>query len=133
MLAEKNLKKKRNNTSKPIRIGYSLSLTGPVAENTKVARLTHKIWERNTNENGGLLGPDVESVCFDDKGSAAEVQAIYGQLLSDEKIDLVIRGYGTNTLKASMTLVMEREKLLIELMGLGINEEFNKLQFDLDT
>lgn len=125
MLAEKNLKKKRNNTSEPIRIGYSLSLTGPVAENTKVARLTHKIWERNINENGGLLGRNVELVCFDDKGSFAEVQAIYRQLLDDEKIDLVIGGYGTNTLKASMPLVMEQGKLLIGLMGLGVNGEFN--------
>lgn len=42
-----------NNTNpdqtKAIRIGYSLSLSGPVAENTKAARLAHRIWEEDIN------------------------------------------------------------------------------------
>src|SRR5690606_34190072 len=111
--------------NKPIRIGYSLSLTGPVAENTKVARLTHKIWEQNINNKGGLLGRKVELVCFDDKGSASEVSSIYHNLLDNEKVDLVIGGYGTNTLAASMPVVMDRERFLIGLMGLGVNGELN--------
>lgn len=108
-----------------IRIGYSLSLTGPVEENTKVAKLTHEIWQRSINNNGGLLGRKVELVCYDDKGSAPEAAAIYRNLLDKEKVDLVIGGYGTNTIAASMPVVIEREKFLIGLMGLGVNSELN--------
>src|SRR5690606_20783503 len=105
----------------PIRIGYSLSLSGPVAENTKAVRLAHRIWEEDVNSNGGLLGHSVELVCYDDNGDSSQVSAIYKKLLDEEKVDLVIGGYGTNTLAASMSVVMKRKRFLIVLMGLGVN------------
>lgn len=112
----------KNSTSDiPIRIGYSLSLTGPLAENSKSARLAHQLWEEDINSRGGLLGRTVELICYDDKSDAAQVANIYAQLLDRDKVDLVIGGYGTNTIAASMPLVMERKRFLIGLMGLGVN------------
>ena len=111
------------NTS-PIRIGYSLSLSGPVAENTKTARLTHKIWEKSINDRGGLLDRKVELICVDDEGDTSKAASIYKSLLDDNRVDLVIGGYGTNTIAASMPVVMERKKFLIGLMGLGVNGSF---------
>lgn len=105
----------------PIRIGYSLSLTGPVAENTKAVRLAHSIWEEDINNKGGLLGRQVKLVCYDDHGDPAQVSNIYTQLMDKDKVDLVIGGYGTNTIAASMLVVMERKRFLIGLMGLGVN------------
>ncbi|WP_130736051.1 amino acid ABC transporter substrate-binding protein [Flavobacterium sp. J27] len=105
----------------PIRIGYSLSLTGPVADNTRSARLTHKIWEDQVNKKGGLLGRKVELICKDDQGDPLKTEAIYRSLLDDERVDLVIGGYGTNTIGAALPVVIEREKFLIGLMGLGVN------------
>jgi branched-chain amino acid transport system substrate-binding protein len=104
-----------------IRIGYSLSLSGPVAENTKAAKLAHRIWEDDINRKGGLLGRSVELICIDDQGDASLVPGIYRQLLDAEKVDLVIGGYGTNTIVASMPVIMERNRFLIGLMGLGVN------------
>ncbi|MCE7064065.1 amino acid ABC transporter substrate-binding protein [Dyadobacter sp. CY326] len=109
------------NKSTNVRIGYSLSLSGPVAENTKSARLAHQLWEEDINSNGGLLGKEVELVCIDDQGDAAQVAGIYKRLLDEEKVDLLIGGYGTNTIKPSLPLVMERKRILIGLMGLGVN------------
>lgn len=105
----------------PIRIGYSLSLTGPVAENARSARLAHRIWEGDINSKGGLLGRKVELICIDDQGDASLVPGIYRRLLDEEKVDLLIGGYGTNTIKASLPLVKHRNRLLISLMGLGVN------------
>jgi branched-chain amino acid transport system substrate-binding protein len=112
-----------SNTSKtaPIRIGYSLSLTGPVAENTKSARLAHQIWEEDINSRGGLLGRKVQLICIDDYGDADRVAEIYNDLLDKEEVDLIIGGYGTNTIGASMPVIIERQKFLIGLMGLGVN------------
>ena len=112
-----------SNTSKanPIRIGYSLSLSGPVAENTKSARLAHQIWEEDINARGGLLGRSVQLICKDDHGDADKVPGIYKDLLDKENVDLVIGGYGTNTIGASLPVVIERKKFLIGLMGLGAN------------
>jgi branched-chain amino acid transport system substrate-binding protein len=113
--------KTTNSLSTPIRIGYSLSLSGPVAENTKAARLAHRIWEEDINSRGGLLGRKVELICVDDHGDASQVSGIYIQLLDKEHVDLVIGGYGTNTIGASMPVVIERNRFLIGLMGLGVN------------
>ncbi|CAM4036851.1 amino acid/amide ABC transporter substrate-binding protein, HAAT family [Pedobacter westerhofensis] len=108
-------------SNETIRIGYSLSLTGPVAENTKSARLAHRLWEEDINLKGGLLGKPVALICIDDQGDASKVPEIYKRLLDLEKVDLLLGGYGTNTLKASLPIVMERKRILIGLMGLGVN------------
>ena len=40
----------------PIKIGFSMALTGPLAPNGKQALLGMKIWEEEINKKGGLLG-----------------------------------------------------------------------------
>jgi len=40
-------------TGEPIKIGYSMALTGGLAPNGKSALLAQKIWEEDTNANGG--------------------------------------------------------------------------------
>jgi len=107
----------------PIRIGYSLSLTGPVAENTRSAQLAHQIWLEQINSRGGLLGRPVELICIDDHGEPEKVNEIYTRFLEEDHIDLLLGGYGTNTLSASLPVVMKHERLLIGLMGLGVNSE----------
>jgi branched-chain amino acid transport system substrate-binding protein len=108
-------------SSVPIRIGYCLSLTGPVADNSRSARLAHDIWREDVNSRGGLLGRLVELICYDDHADASLVPGIYKRLMDEDKVDLVIGGYGTNTLLPAMPLIMERQRFFIGLMGLGVN------------
>jgi len=105
----------------PIRIGYCLSLTGPVAANSQSAQLAHEIWREDVNGRGGLLGRPVELVCHDDRADAALVPRIYKRLMDEDKVDLVVGGYGTNALLPAMSLVMERNRFFVGLMGLGVN------------
>jgi branched-chain amino acid transport system substrate-binding protein len=70
---------------------------------------------KDVNSRGGLLGRKVKLICIDDHGDASQVANIYGQLLDKEKVDLIIGGYGTNTIAASMPLVIERKKFLLAL------------------
>ncbi len=105
----------------PIRIGYCLSLTGPLADNSRSARLAHEIWREDINGQGGLLGRAVELVCCDDHANASLVPGIYKRLMDEDKVDLVIGGYGTNTILPAMPLIMERQRFFVGLMGLGVN------------
>jgi branched-chain amino acid transport system substrate-binding protein len=105
----------------PIKIGYSLSLTGPLGANGQTAFLAQRIWEEDINRRGGLLGRGVKLVCVDDKSDASLVPAIYEKLLDVEKVDLVLGGYGNNSLTPAMPLVVERERYFVGLMGLGVN------------
>ncbi|MEU5032501.1 MULTISPECIES: ABC transporter substrate-binding protein [Streptomyces] len=69
----------------PIRIGCCLSLTGPLADNSRSARLTHEIWQQDINSRGGLLGRPVELVCHDDHAGASLVPEIYERLIEEDK------------------------------------------------
>jgi branched-chain amino acid transport system substrate-binding protein len=108
-------------TSAPIRIGYCLSLTGPVAGNSRSSRLAHDIWREDINSRGGLLGRPVELICYDDRAEASLVPGIYKRLMDEDRVDLVIGGYGTNSLLPAMPLIMERRRFFVGLMGLGVN------------
>lgn len=107
----------------PIRIGYCLSLSGPVSGNTRSARLAHEIWREDINRRGGLLGRPVELVCYDDEGDASRVAPLYKRLIEEDRVDLVIGGYGTNTVLAALPEIIARKRFFVGLMALGANNE----------
>jgi branched-chain amino acid transport system substrate-binding protein len=109
----------------PIKIGYSLSLTGPLGANGQTALLAQRIWEEDVNRKGGLLGRPIQLVCVDDKTDASLVPGIYEKLLDVDHVDLIIGGYGNNSLTPAMPLVIERQRFFVGLMGLGVNTRFN--------
>jgi branched-chain amino acid transport system substrate-binding protein len=109
----------------PIRIGFGMALTGPLAPNGKSALLAMKIWEEDTNAKGGLLGRPVKLVYYDDKSSPSEVPAIYTKLIDVDKVELIVGGYATNMLAPAMPVVMQKNKLFIGILGLAVNSEFN--------
>jgi branched-chain amino acid transport system substrate-binding protein len=110
---------------KPIKIGYSLSLSGILAANGKTAFLAHKLWEEDINNRGGLLGRPVQLVCSDDQTNPNLVPEIYRKLLVEDKVDLVMGGYGDNSIKPAMPLVIENKRFFVGLMGLAVNQELN--------
>ena len=65
----------------PIKIGFSLALTGPLAPNGKQALLGAKIWEEEINAKGGLLGRKVQLVNYDDQSNPANIPGVYTKLL----------------------------------------------------
>src|ERR1700676_2287979 len=115
--------------SSPLKIGYCLSLSGALASNGKTARLAHEIWRENVNKNGGLLGRPVELVCLDDQTNPNLVADIYKRLIDVEKVDVVIGGYGDNSVAPAMPLIMERKKFFLGLMALAVNAKFHYPQY----
>ncbi len=114
-------------TNGPITIGYSLPLTGPLGANGQTARLTHQIWQEDVNARGGLLGREVALVCIDDESNAASVAGIYETLLFEHRVDLLLGGYGNNSISPAMPFVVKNAKFFVGLMGLGVN---NDLHYD---
>jgi len=109
----------------PIKIGSSMAMTGGLGPNGKSALLAIKIWEEDINARGGILGRKVQVIFRDDQTNPSTIPSIYSQLLDVEKADLIMGGYGTNMLAPAMPLVMQRKRLFIGLLGLGVNTEFN--------
>jgi branched-chain amino acid transport system substrate-binding protein len=112
-------------SGEPIKIGYGMAMTGGLGPNGQSALLAQKIWEEEVNAKGGLLGRPVKLIYYDDQTNPATVPALYTKLLDVDKVDLIIGGYGTNMLAPAMPVVMQRKKLFIGLLGLGVNSEFN--------
>jgi branched-chain amino acid transport system substrate-binding protein len=109
----------------PIKIGYSMSLTGGLAPNGRSALLAQRIWEEDTNAKGGMLGRPVKLIYYDDKSSPSEIPLIYTKLLDVDRVDLIIGGYGTALTAPAMPIVIQRKKMFIGFLALAVNSEFN--------
>jgi len=112
-------------SGEPIKIGFSMAMTGGLGGNGKSALLAQKIWEEDVNAKGGLLGRKVKLIYYDDQSNPSTVPGIYTKLLDVDKVDLVVGGYATAMLAPAMPIVMQRKKLFIGLLGLAVNSEFN--------
>jgi branched-chain amino acid transport system substrate-binding protein len=113
----------------PIKIGFSMALTGPLSPNGKQALLGMKIWEEEINAKGGLLGRPVKLVYYDDATNASTVPGIYTKLIDVDKVDLVLGPYATNMAAPAMPVIMQKGKLFIILFGLDVNHEFKYDKF----
>ena len=109
----------------PLRIGFGMSLTGPLAGNGKAALISMQIWAEDVNAKGGLLGRKVELVYYDDQTNPSTVPSIYAKLLDIDKVDLVVSGYGTNVIAPAMPIMMQRNMTFMSLFGLNVNSQFN--------
>jgi branched-chain amino acid transport system substrate-binding protein len=109
----------------PLKIGFGMSLTGPLAGNGKAALISMQIWADDVNARGGLLGRKVELVYYDDQTNPSTVPSIYNKLLDVDKVDLVVSGYGTNVIAPAMPIMMQRNMTFMALFGLNVNSKFN--------
>jgi len=109
----------------PLKIGFGMSLTGPLAGNGKAALIAMQIWAEDVNAKGGILGRKVELVYYDDQTNPSTVPSIYSKLLDVDKVDLLVSGYGTNVIAPAMPIVMQRNMAFMALFGLNVNSKFN--------
>ena len=116
-------------SKEPIKIGFSMALTGPLSPNGKQALLGLQIWEEEVNAKGGLLGRPIKLIYYDDQSQSAPVPGIYTKLLDVDKVDLVLGPYATVPAAAAMPVVMQKNKMMIILFGLGVNTEFKYDKF----
>src|SRR5262245_57698185 len=104
-------------SGEPIKIGYSMALTGGLAPNGKSALLAQKIWEEDINAKGGLLGRPVKLVYYDDQSNPATIPGIYTKLLDVDKVELIVGAYATAMLAPAMPIVIQKKKTFIGLLG----------------
>jgi branched-chain amino acid transport system substrate-binding protein len=109
----------------PIKIGFSMELTGPFAVVGKTGLLAFKIWEDDINKKGGLLGRPVKLVYYDDQSNPANVPGIYTKLIDIDKVDLLVSSYGTNLVVPAMPVAISHKRLFFGLFALAANDKFH--------
>ena len=106
----------------PIKIGFSISQTGPLGAGGKPGLLALQMWRDDVNARGGIIGRKVELIIYDDQSNASLVPGIYAKLLDVDKVDLLIAPYGTNLTAPIMPMVKQRQLLLMGNYSFEVNE-----------
>lgn len=107
----------------PIKIGFGMQLTGPLAGNGKAALLGAQIWADEVNKAGGLIGRQVELVAYDDQSNPGLVPGIYSKLMDVDKVDLLLSN-NTNQTAPAMPMIIQHKRLIMGMFALAINEQF---------
>ncbi len=108
----------------PIKIGFGMALTGPLAANGKMSLVAMQIWEDDINAKGGLLGRPVKLVYYDDQSNPSQVPGIYAKLLDIDKVDFIVSGYASTQIAAAMPIAIQKKRLFMSLFGTGVNDTF---------
>lgn len=109
----------------PIKIGFSMPLTGGLASEGQGIIVTYQLWREEINAKGGLLGRPIQLVYYDDQSNPSLVPGIYAKLLDVDKVDLLLSSYGTNLTAPVLPVVIPRKRVLMSLFALAVNDEFN--------
>ena len=72
----------------PITIGISLSLTGDFSADGQAFDQGYKLWAKDVNAGGGILGRPVKLTILNDDSSTNQVVTNYNTLISADHVDL---------------------------------------------
>ncbi|MFQ5524502.1 MAG: amino acid ABC transporter substrate-binding protein [Acidimicrobiia bacterium] len=87
--------------AKPVKIGYTLSATGPYSVGAGITqRPNYTLWAEQVNAKGGLLVKGqgrrpVEFISTDDRSEIETAVRFYEKLMTDDKVDLILPPWGT--------------------------------------
>jgi branched-chain amino acid transport system substrate-binding protein len=107
----------------PVKVGFSLGLTGANAPNGKQLLIALEIWRDDVNAKGGLLGRPVELVYYDDQTNPSNESSIYTKLIQVDKVDLILGPYGTNQISAALAVIAPLNLTTIGILGTAANGE----------
>jgi len=97
----------------PIRIGSTLALTGPLASTALVHQLVGEIYVEQINKKNGLLGRPVEWIVKDDQSKPDLARTLYEQLITVDKVDLLMGPYATGAILSAMGVAQRYNKVLV--------------------
>ncbi len=81
--------------SGPIKIGFTVSLTGDFSADGKAILQGYQLWAADVNKHGGLLGRQVQLKWYDDASNPDQVTTDYQKLITVDKMDLVFGPFST--------------------------------------
>jgi len=97
----------------PVRIGSTLSLTGPLAAPGAIQKVASEVFVEDLNRRGGLLGRKVEWILKDDQSRPDLARTLYEQLVTVDKVDLIMGPYGTASILSAMGVAQRYNKILL--------------------
>jgi branched-chain amino acid transport system substrate-binding protein len=109
----------------PIVIGTSLPLTGEFSQPGQAAQQGYEVWVDMVNNDGGLLGRQVELVVKDDASNQNTIVSDYNALISQDEVDLLL-GTFSSLLNLPASAVAERNQMVYVEPAGGSPDMFNR-------
>jgi branched-chain amino acid transport system substrate-binding protein len=97
----------------PVRIGSTLALTGPLSATAQIHKIVGEIYVEQLNKRGGLLGRPVEWIVKDDQSKPDLARTLYEQLVTADKVDLLMGPYATGAILSAMGVAQRYNKVLV--------------------
>jgi ABC-type branched-subunit amino acid transport system substrate-binding protein len=97
----------------PVRVGSTLALTGPLSATALTHKLVGEIYVEQLNKRGGLLGRQVQWIVKDDQSKPDLARTLYEQLVTSDKVDLLMGPYATGAILSAMGVAQRYNKVLV--------------------
>ncbi len=112
--------------AEPFRIGVSLALTGGRYDvPAEMQQRGYRLWEKDVNKRGGLMGRKVQIRIVDDQGDKDEVRKAYLALITDHQVDMTFGPYSSAlTLAAAAVVAAHRYPMVVA--GASADEIWDK-------
>src|SRR3954470_5586533 len=100
-------------SGQPVRIGSTLALTGPLSATALTHKLVGEIYVEQLNKRGGLLGRQVQWIVKADQSKPELARTLYEQLVTSDKVDLLMGPYATGAILSAMGVAQRYNKVLV--------------------
>ncbi|CAB3687759.1 amino acid ABC transporter substrate-binding protein [Trinickia soli] len=110
-----------------ITIGTLYASTGPFAVASQGQYEGLKFWADDVNKKGGVFVKafdkkiPVKIVAYDDQSSTSTATTLYNQLITQDKVDVLVSDFGSVLTSVAVPLAAEHHLLLIDPTGSGAN------------
>jgi branched-chain amino acid transport system substrate-binding protein len=104
-------------SSAPITIGASLSLTGDFSADGTAYDQGYKLWAKDVNAAGGILGRHVQLTILDDKSDPNQVVTNYETLINTDHVDLTFGPFSSLLTAPASTVAARNGYAFVEGAG----------------
>jgi branched-chain amino acid transport system substrate-binding protein len=98
------------NTDAPIVFGGALPLTGWGSDAGQLNKRGYELWADQVNEDGGILGRDVELKIYDDQSDPTTTARLYEKLITQDDVDVLLAPW-SDDMTMPATTVAEKYKM----------------------
>jgi len=113
------------NAQPPLRIGASVSQTGPYAATGQNQLRAYQLCVKHTNDKGGVLGRRLVLVVEDDQSQPATAARLYEKLIAQDRVDAIL-GPFSSVITEAVADVAEKHRMALVAPTAGVTSIYKK-------
>ncbi|MGH7120936.1 MAG: ABC transporter substrate-binding protein [Acetobacteraceae bacterium] len=118
-----------------VTIGTLYASTGPFAVSSESEIRGLRFWADTINKDGGVFVKafnkkiPIKIIAYDDQSSTSTATTLYNQLITQNKVDILVADFGSVLTSVAVPLAAEHHMLLIDPTGSGANFFLKKTDY----